>query len=258
MGARWYDPALGRWSQPDTIIPEKQQGVQSWDRFAYTNNNSLRFVDPTGHWLCGDDYDPACAEDIWELGEYQQGTYASKPLILDKGNGVVIVVMAPGNQQKADRSEFQQKLGLAGELASIVYDVGEIIFAIPPDPGIGEEDLAAAYDIVVTAAASYLGGLSWTWLDQPVEELPRMITFNQDIAVPIIDFLGALGVKGMTWVVAGPAGSETIGSLTDVGLSAANGVYDFSRTYGFLDSNFSAGWLSFSGNPLKPYLIYYP
>jgi RHS repeat-associated protein len=48
--ARWYDPALGRFAQADTIIPEQTQGVQAWDRYAYTNNNPLRFNDPTGHW----------------------------------------------------------------------------------------------------------------------------------------------------------------------------------------------------------------
>ena len=40
--ARWYAPHLGRFSQPDSIIPEAVQGVQAWDRYAYANNNSLR------------------------------------------------------------------------------------------------------------------------------------------------------------------------------------------------------------------------
>jgi len=48
-GARWYDPGLGRWIQPDSIIPEATQGVQAWDRFAYTNNNPITYNDPTGH-----------------------------------------------------------------------------------------------------------------------------------------------------------------------------------------------------------------
>jgi RHS repeat-associated protein len=57
-GARWYDSSLGRFTQPDTIIPEQTQGVQAWDRFAYVNNNPVRYNDPTGHginppcWIC--------------------------------------------------------------------------------------------------------------------------------------------------------------------------------------------------------------
>jgi RHS repeat-associated protein len=46
--ARWYDPALGRFAQPDSIVPESQ-GVQAFDRYAYANNNPLRYSDPSGH-----------------------------------------------------------------------------------------------------------------------------------------------------------------------------------------------------------------
>jgi RHS repeat-associated protein len=48
-GARWYDSLLGRWLQPDSIVPLESQGVQAWDRYAYANNNPVRYNDPTGH-----------------------------------------------------------------------------------------------------------------------------------------------------------------------------------------------------------------
>jgi RHS repeat-associated protein len=52
--ARWYDPALGRFTQPDSLIPEQSQGAQAWDRYAYVNNNPLRYNDPNGHSVdCG-------------------------------------------------------------------------------------------------------------------------------------------------------------------------------------------------------------
>ncbi|MBN2116476.1 MAG: hypothetical protein JW730_07895 [Anaerolineales bacterium] len=44
--ARWYDPSLGRFNQPDTMIPK---GVQGLDRYAYVKNSPLGYVDPTGH-----------------------------------------------------------------------------------------------------------------------------------------------------------------------------------------------------------------
>ena len=47
--ARWLDVSLGRFAQADTIIPEQTQGVQAWDRYAYTNNNPIRYIDPSGH-----------------------------------------------------------------------------------------------------------------------------------------------------------------------------------------------------------------
>jgi RHS repeat-associated protein len=32
--ARYYDPQLGRFAAPDTIVPQGQ-GAQAWDRYAY-------------------------------------------------------------------------------------------------------------------------------------------------------------------------------------------------------------------------------
>ena len=49
-GARWYDPSIGRFNQPDTGIPGNQ-GVQAWDRYAYVNNNPLLYTDPSGRWI---------------------------------------------------------------------------------------------------------------------------------------------------------------------------------------------------------------
>lgn len=45
-GSRRYDPELGRFTSPDTIVPG---GVQGLDRYAYVNNNPVRYTDPTGH-----------------------------------------------------------------------------------------------------------------------------------------------------------------------------------------------------------------
>jgi RHS repeat-associated protein len=39
-GSRWFDVSLGRFAQPDTIIPQTQ-GPQAWDRYAGMNNNPL-------------------------------------------------------------------------------------------------------------------------------------------------------------------------------------------------------------------------
>jgi len=46
--ARWYDPALGRFVQADTIVPQPGD-VRGWDRYAYVENNPLRYTDPSGH-----------------------------------------------------------------------------------------------------------------------------------------------------------------------------------------------------------------
>ena len=46
--SRWYDASLGRWAQPDSIIPNPYN-PQSWDRFGYVLNNPVRYNDPSGH-----------------------------------------------------------------------------------------------------------------------------------------------------------------------------------------------------------------
>ncbi|GAP16064.1 protein containg RHS repeat-associated core domain [Longilinea arvoryzae] len=46
---RWYDDSLGRFIQPDSIVPEAIQGTLAWDRYAYSNNNSIRYSDSSGH-----------------------------------------------------------------------------------------------------------------------------------------------------------------------------------------------------------------
>ncbi|MEW6085798.1 MAG: RHS repeat-associated core domain-containing protein [Chloroflexota bacterium] len=46
--ARFYSPALGRFLQPDTIIPNLAS-PQSFNRFSYVINNPIRYNDPTGH-----------------------------------------------------------------------------------------------------------------------------------------------------------------------------------------------------------------
>ncbi len=52
--ARTYDPALGRFIQPDTVVPEPGD-PQSLNRYAYVLNNPLRYNDPSGHcpWCIG-------------------------------------------------------------------------------------------------------------------------------------------------------------------------------------------------------------
>jgi RHS repeat-associated protein len=48
MGAREYDPSLGRWLNADTIVPDPAN-PQSLNRYSYVYNNSLKHIDSSGH-----------------------------------------------------------------------------------------------------------------------------------------------------------------------------------------------------------------
>jgi hypothetical protein len=58
--ARMYDPSLGRFLQPDSIIPG-MGNPQSLNRFSYVGNSPIGFNDPTGHMqACGINGEDAC------------------------------------------------------------------------------------------------------------------------------------------------------------------------------------------------------
>jgi RHS repeat-associated protein len=61
--ARWYDSALGRFAEGDSIVPWVGN-VLAWDRFAYVYNNPLNLVDPSG-------FDPIYIEG-WDDDYLQQ------------------------------------------------------------------------------------------------------------------------------------------------------------------------------------------
>jgi RHS repeat-associated protein len=46
--ARFYDPTLGRFLQPDSLIP-RPGDVRAWNRYTYAYNNPLRYVDGGGN-----------------------------------------------------------------------------------------------------------------------------------------------------------------------------------------------------------------
>jgi RHS repeat-associated protein len=48
FGARFYSPELGRFIQPDTLVPDPGN-PQSFNRFSYVNNNPINFTDPSGN-----------------------------------------------------------------------------------------------------------------------------------------------------------------------------------------------------------------
>lgn len=47
-GARYYDPLLSKFTQPDTIIQDVYD-PQNLNRYAYARNNPFKYTDPSGH-----------------------------------------------------------------------------------------------------------------------------------------------------------------------------------------------------------------
>ena len=55
-GARYYDPELGQFVSPDTIVPDATE-VFAYNRYMYTYGNPLNYTDPSGHTPGGPTYD---------------------------------------------------------------------------------------------------------------------------------------------------------------------------------------------------------
>jgi len=50
MKARFYDPLVGRFLQPDSVVPDPAD-PQALNRYSYVVNNPLRYTDPYGYWF---------------------------------------------------------------------------------------------------------------------------------------------------------------------------------------------------------------
>jgi RHS repeat-associated protein len=64
MNSRYYDPQLGQFISPDTLVPQPALLVD-YNRYAYARNNPLKYVDPSGHvslishCMCGGGIEPS-------------------------------------------------------------------------------------------------------------------------------------------------------------------------------------------------------
>ena len=96
--ARWYDPYLNRFAQADSIIPGAGN-PQAWDRYAYTQNNPVRYNDPSGHWfesvldiafIAYDIYDISQNGLNWETGLSLAADVAGLALPVVTGGGLAV------------------------------------------------------------------------------------------------------------------------------------------------------------------------
>ena len=88
MGARIYDPKLGRYISPDNVV-QNVADSQALNRYSYCVNNPLRYVDPTGNDFLDDLYNGACdlfsscldylAAGYANLNEYLTSLFTPQP-----------------------------------------------------------------------------------------------------------------------------------------------------------------------------------
>ena len=88
--SRAYDPAIGRFVSPDSIVPAPGN-PQSLNRFSYVYNNPLRFVDPTGLTPEAEGWDEAWADRFAAAHGGQRPTWSDwmdyQHSLLNPGSG---------------------------------------------------------------------------------------------------------------------------------------------------------------------------
>ena len=72
--ARWFDPRIISFNQPDTLIPDPYNPLD-FNRYGYARYNALKFIDPSGH-------EPDCWDDEYACGSDPNAEYGPM-LILD-------------------------------------------------------------------------------------------------------------------------------------------------------------------------------
>lgn len=105
MDARYYDPVLGRFMGVDPA-PADPASIHSINRYAYANNNPLRYVDPDGN----SPLDVAFL--VWDLGKLGVAVYTGNPAAIAEASvdvamsavGVASPVPFAGQALKAARA----------------------------------------------------------------------------------------------------------------------------------------------------------
>ncbi len=81
--ARMYEQDLGRFTSPDSIVPNPAN-PQSFNRYAYVNNSPISFSDPSGHKPCWATKKYSCnltAEDV--KSSYEAAKTEDKPAVAE-------------------------------------------------------------------------------------------------------------------------------------------------------------------------------
>jgi RHS repeat-associated protein len=281
MGARYYDPTLGRWSSPDSIVPS-QFNPQSLNRYSFVRNNPLRYTDPTGHLEspCGQ-FEQECSGTISPTDPPSGGSNpptsgsnppstppappsppkspnqsAGLPQIEQWADYVYVVTMPPGWPTYVTRSQREKLAGKLFAWVGLAIDFGELAALVGARGFVA--DFWAMADVGVTFTACALAGECFTSGAGTLHStLPPMAVFNQDaiwsVGDLVLGFTGraagfgiglAVGARSGESVVAWRTATDgaRVGAFVDFLTTSGSIGYDAMRAAGALPNRVSVGF----------------
>ncbi len=140
-GARFYDPAIGRWS----VIDNKAEKYYSWSPYVYAINNSIKFIDPDGNDIYI--YSPGQVKPFIFNGKnassapdipFVQSVLKAYAYNTRNGGGDNIKEAASNPDLKISLTLADDELGSQGGGTNSIYFNGEVTWR--PDQGVLSED----------------------------------------------------------------------------------------------------------------------
>ena len=201
--SRYYDPLLGRFIQSDTLVPNPSV-PQSLNRYAYTLNNPLRYIDPSGHLseeeiktLLGDNYDT-----LMELWKKYDAYFVDVLNSIESGGILKASLLGDVELHFEGSGSDIQATVYNGSFSNKLWDwQGKGVYNVQ-NPGMSEEQAARNRDTLFNQNAND------GWMQQPV--------FDYGLDYGDIQYLGVRVLKqNINWQLSSATG-EILGELPGV------------------------------------------
>jgi RHS repeat-associated protein len=211
--ARWYDPQLGRFVQADTVIPSPGNPL-AWDRYAYTMNNPINYIDPSGHIMT------KCNDKDCGGSQMEENTQAA--------NNVIV-------EFQAEIQSCSENCG-AGALLSDVYNEAESVSdetrAEVLKYGATVYDYLEYLDMVkIPGVSAYLDyeaqkhkdrGIDYTYSQREVRAVA--VAAESQLISSVSTYAGVLATEAT--IISGP-GAPVVGVITYTGISVSgSAIFD--------------------------------
>jgi RHS repeat-associated protein len=137
MHARYYDPNLGRFLSVDPVLQIKRAMTypQMWNRYSYTANNPVKFVDPTGRIL---ELPAGCADQkatCKELRDLRNGVPVELRMLVravkNKDGGAILDKRFLNVKSGASSGNFQTLRAIANDRHVATFKSSTIVVNMP-------------------------------------------------------------------------------------------------------------------------------